>query len=51
VLAEPVATESYALALNKAAVSLLQAVDRELSKFERRGSFHRWNQKFGLISN
>jgi len=51
VLAEPVATEHYALALNKSAVYLLQAVDRELSKFDRRGSFLRWNQKFGLISN
>jgi polar amino acid transport system substrate-binding protein len=50
-LNEPLDTEHYALALNKAAGHLLEAVDRELSKFERRGSFHRWNQKFGLISN
>lgn len=51
ILNEPVDTEHYALALNLGAGRLLDAVNRELSKFERRGSFVRWNQKFGLISN
>jgi polar amino acid transport system substrate-binding protein len=51
ILDEPLDTEDYALAFNLGDVWLLDAVNRELSKFERRGSFLRWNQKFGLISN
>jgi polar amino acid transport system substrate-binding protein len=51
ILDEALDSEHYALALNRGNVWLLDAVNRELSKFERRGSFLRWNQKHGLISN